>query len=90
MLTIILVVGIACFCVGIAFFWTAEPKKKAQIETAVEYSTGKNSMGLFMAFSLMCGNHSQFQRYIIGNSSAVVGMISLISGPSTAISSAGR
>ncbi len=28
MLTIILVVGYFLFCVGMAFFWTTEPKKE--------------------------------------------------------------
>lgn len=30
MLTIILVVGYFLFCVGMAFFWTTEPKKKTE------------------------------------------------------------
>ena len=53
MLTIILVVGYFLFCVGMAFFLDYRTKKRKLNETAVEYSTGKNSMGLFMAFSLM-------------------------------------
>ena len=71
MLTIILVVGYFLFCVGMAFFLDYRTKKRKLNETAVEYSTGKNSMGLFMAFSLMCGNLIS-SSYIIGNSSAVI------------------
>ena len=71
MLTIILVVGYFLFCVGMAFFLDYRTKKRKLNETAVEYSAGKNSMGLFMAFSLMCGNLIS-SSYIIGNSSAVI------------------
>ena len=61
MLTIILVVGYFLFCVGMAFFLDYRTKKRKLNETAVEYSTGKNSMGLFMAFSLMLRQPDQFQ-----------------------------
>lgn len=71
MFTIILVVGYFLFCVGMAFFLDLKAKQKKLQETAEEYSTGKNSMSLFMAFSLMCGNLIS-SSYIIGNSSAII------------------
>ena len=47
MLTIILVVGYFLFCVGMAFFLDYRTKKRKLNETAVEYSTGKNSCLLY-------------------------------------------
>ena len=89
MLTIILVVGYFLFCVGMAFFLDYRTKKRKLNETAVEYSTVKNSMGLFMAFSLMCGNLIS-SATLLATHLQLLSMISPISGPSTAISSAGR
>ena len=71
MLTIVLVFGYFLFCVALAFFLNWRTKKKLGQETAKDFSTGRNSMGLFMAFCLMCGNLISGS-YVIGNSTSVI------------------
>ncbi len=71
MLTIVLVFGYFLFCVAMSFYLDYRTRKKEVQETAEDYATGKNSMGLFMAFALMCGNVISGS-YIVGNSSSVI------------------
>lgn len=70
-MTVILVFGYFLFCIALAFFLDYRTKRKNAHETAEEYTTGKKSMNLFMAFALMAGNVISGS-YIVGNSASVI------------------